>query len=97
MIKGVTVWSQKYAVCIWGSILTDHSSASSKCSLGALEEIINRLHVQVRLHQAGVDIYTPWYHHAAISLNHLDTPRNHQILPHLPAKDQDEKGGKGGE
>lgn len=79
------------------STLTDHGGAPCECSLGALKEIIHRVCAQERLHQAGVDIYPPWYHHAAISLNHLDTPRHNQILPHLPAKDQmHASGGKGG-
>lgn len=70
------------------STLTNHGCAPSKCSLGALEEIINRLCAQERLHQTSVDIYPPWYHHAAISFDHRDTPWNNQILPHLPTKDK---------
>lgn len=74
--------------CTVASTLTDHGGAPCKCSLGALEEIIDGLRAKVRLHQAGVDIYPPRYHHAAISLDHLDTPRYNQILAHLPAKGQ---------
>lgn len=70
------------------STLTDHSSASSECTLGALEEIINRLCAEIRLHQTGVDVHPPWYHHAAISLDHLDATWNNQILPYLPTKDK---------
>lgn len=70
------------------STLTDHGGAACQSRLGALQEVVHRPRAQVGLHQAGVDIYPPWYHHATISLDHLDTTRHNQILPHLPAKDK---------
>lgn len=70
------------------STLTDHGGAASQSRLGALQEVVHRPRAQVGLHQAGVDIYPPWYHHATISLDHLDTTWHNQILPHLPAKDK---------
>lgn len=67
-------------------LLTDHGGASCKCRLGALAEIIHRYGAQVGFHQAGVDIDPPWYHHPAVSLDHLDVAGQSQVLLHLPVK-----------
>lgn len=68
------------------STLTDHGGAASKCSFGALKEIINRLRAKVGLHQACVNVYSPGYYHTTIGFYHLDATWNSQVLPHLPEK-----------
>lgn len=77
----------KSGATILNVTLTDHCCPPGECCPGALEEVINRICAQEGLHQASVDIDPAGYHHPAVGLDHLDSPRYNQILSHLPAKD----------
>lgn len=69
------------------STLTDHGGAARQRSLGPAEEVVHGLGVQVGLHQAGVDIYAPWYDHTALSFDHLHIPGDNEVFTHLSAEE----------